>query len=30
MLQRVWAETHPLTVVGPADGQACGPDGCPV
>jgi predicted DsbA family dithiol-disulfide isomerase len=31
MLQRVWAETHPLQVVGgPADGPACGPDGCAV
>jgi predicted DsbA family dithiol-disulfide isomerase len=31
MLQRVWSETHPLTVVGgPAAGEACGPDGCAV
>jgi predicted DsbA family dithiol-disulfide isomerase len=33
VLEQVWAEEHPaptLTPVGGGDGQACGPDGCPV
>jgi predicted DsbA family dithiol-disulfide isomerase len=30
LLRRAWSEAHPLTVVGAGDGQACGPDGCPV
>jgi predicted DsbA family dithiol-disulfide isomerase len=33
VLEQVWAEDHPvakLTPVGVGEGQACGPDGCPV
>ena len=33
VLEQAWAQDHPapkLTPVGGGDGQACGPDGCPV
>jgi predicted DsbA family dithiol-disulfide isomerase len=30
MLQRAWAESHPLTIVGSGDAAVCGPDGCTV
>jgi hypothetical protein len=36
VLERAWSERQPLTMVGvpaaggAADGEACGPDGCPV
>ena len=30
VLERAWAESHPLTMVGGADDTACGPDGCAV
>jgi len=31
VLERSWAETHPvLEHVGYAEGEACGPDGCPI
>jgi predicted DsbA family dithiol-disulfide isomerase len=30
MLQRVWTESHPLTMVGTGDAEVCGPDGCSV
>ena len=31
VLERSWAETHPtLEHVGHTDGEACGPDGCPI
>jgi predicted DsbA family dithiol-disulfide isomerase len=29
VLDRAWADAHPLQTVG-ADGEACGPDGCPI
>ncbi len=29
-LTKAWAESHPLTIVGDADGSACGPDGCAI
>jgi predicted DsbA family dithiol-disulfide isomerase len=30
-LERAWSETHPsIEVIGGADAEACGPDGCPI
>ncbi|GAB3456949.1 DsbA family oxidoreductase [Kineococcus endophyticus] len=30
VLRQAWAESHPLTLVGDQDADACGPDGCAI